>query len=738
MTIGSDANFSWASTDGISSVGKVVLRTTDDDVFGDVVSGTGGLTKQGEGRLTLARSQTYSGGTSVEGGTLVIPHGVTLANTASFRNNGEVVFDSLDALGTGSISGDGRFTLSGSIDLDASRIAGNPCFEVLPDAALAVNAPSFGSRSEVRLDDGSTATLGGGFVDTVEGFMGFVTSGTAKTVDGELVLTPNESGKAGSAFYTRRVKVTEPWSVSFTYQAGEHGDWTEDVLGAAFILQNADEGPALLETTAASAGCNVAKSFGALIRLGIDADCNDRWGFINGGRVEDANSARTLAIAASAGHELVVEVTYDGTKLHTKFTCNGNSRERDWTMDPAALLGSGFAWVGFTGATSASTGCAQTIRNFRFTGGSAVTLSINETDWVHSKYAPTYTTVDGQPAFQLTTNESSKRSATWHKTRINVSRPFTASFKYRVPAHSESAADGFSIAIQNYGANAGDCYGADGGAMGIVYGTPRANTVAWGVNLYQTQSFKFVLDGAWNGDPVPMTEWDMADGNDTEFTLTYDLKTLTLTATRSGFDVTASREVDLLDKTGGAGTAWIGFTGGTGGSSAEQLVYDFTFAYGAVDNSRYANPFVVDGAVTLNLGQGAIGFADLTLLDGTVLSATSSYSGAALELGGTKLVGNATVSCVETSPIVLQDTIYFTENAGVLKLVGDVRANGKVKLDISSIKGVRNLLDLSEATTAITTDDFEVTGAVRPPVRLDIQNGILRAWRDVSTVLIFR
>ena len=37
-----------------------------------------------------------------------------------------------------------------------------------------------------------------------------------------------------------------------------------------------------------------------------------------------------------------------------------------------------------------------------------------------------------------------------------------------------------------------------------------------------------------------------------------------------------------------------------------------------------------------------------------------------------------------------------------------------------------------------TRPTFEIVGDVPPPVRIAIQNGMLRAWRNVSTVLFFR
>ncbi|MBQ9431714.1 MAG: autotransporter-associated beta strand repeat-containing protein [Kiritimatiellae bacterium] len=749
LTIGGDENFSWASTDGISTPGKVVLKNSDDDTFNDVVSGTGSLEKQGEGRMTLTKSQSYSGATSVEAGTLVFADGVNLANTSTFRNNGEVFLDSFDILGTGAISGSGRFVVSGTTDLDAARLVGNPDFEILDGASLGIDMPAFSEKTEVRLDDGSSVTLGSGIVNQVNGFDQFLFNGSAVLSEGNLKLTPYATANVGSAFYSRRVRVTDPWEATFSYQAGEHDAWTTDLLGAALVLQNEVAGPNAIgnASSGSTLGCAFTKSIGIIMRVGVESDTRDRYGFSNAGTISDTTSSRSNAIAADGGNVIKITVSYDGAVLSASWDCNGTVRPTSgpmtWTVDLKSILGSEYAWIGFTGTTGASTGCEQTISGFSFRSISdgASIPGIGETGWTHTKYAPTYTTVDDKPAFQLTPYAESTRSATWNSTRVYVNRPFRATFKYRVTQHTASPADGMAIVLQNFSSNAADCYGQTGGKLGIVYndGSDRTKTAGWGINLYPSQNdqcFKYVLDGLFSGDTVPLTAWDLADGEDTEFTLSYDLRELTLTATRGNSYVSASREVNLASVMGD-NTAWIGFTGATGGSYACQIVYDFSFAYEEMDISRYANPFVVDGAVQMNLGMGTVGFSDLILQDGANLS-IGSASAPAVELAGTTLSGGATVSSVAAVPIILGDTISFDSSTGVLKLVGDVRANGKVKLELSSFNGTRNLIDLTEATTSLTADDFEVTGEVPPLLHLDIKDGMVRIWRDVSTIMILR
>ena len=174
------------------------------------------------------------------------------------------------------------------------------------------------------------------------------------------------------------------------------------------------------------------------MRVGIESDTRDRYGFSNAGTISDDTSSRSNAIAADGGNVIKITVSYDGAVLSASWDCNGTVRPTSgpmtWTVDLKSILGSEYAWIGFTGTTGASTGCEQTISGFSFRSiadGSSIP-GIGETGWTPTKYAPTYTTVDDKPAFQLTANVDYARSATWNSTRVYVNRPFRASFKYRV------------------------------------------------------------------------------------------------------------------------------------------------------------------------------------------------------------------------------------------------------------------------------------------------------------------
>ncbi len=755
LIIGGAENYSWASEAGIAmNGGSVTLATPFDVAFNDVFSGTGSFRKQGNGTVTLMQPQTYAGETVIAEGKLVLGEGVSLVNSTALRNDGEVVFSSLSALGTGTIAGNGRFTVreGGNLRLDGNRIQGTPSFEVSRDASIEIDAPGFNPRSGFMLDDGASLKLGLGAVKAISGFGDFVCNGSAELLDGRLRLTPNDKGQFGSAFFNRRVKLSKPWTLTYTYQIGDHDTLTEDMFGCCFLIHNATLGESTLGSDVTQLGCEFGPKIGVVNKLGYNGTYYNHYGFFD-------NPANTGALLASTGAAIVVTLTYDGATLHVAYDCNGTVRTRDQAIDFASALGSDYAWIGFGGCTGSATGCEQFYSNFSFssddTGSAEVEVPgpIGADGWSMSKYPPALVTlddVDGQ-AFELTPADTENtRTAVWNKNKVRLDRPFTASFKYRVTSSAASGPGyGMTVVLQNKSATT---YGQNQGRYGFVHtsaGYEETNAVGYVVNLYKSQAeqkFRYIehntiMSVSEEEDAMSgLKDWNLADGVDTDFTLRYDLTNLTITASRPGFSHEVSREVDIAAVVNG-NTAWIGFTGGTSTKWSRQLVHSFTFAYDdeGFNPATYANPFVVAGAVRVLLGDDEVGFSNLELREGAVLTPAIAEGAGLLELANTLVSGNATVVSGENVPIVLANAINFAPGTGTLKLVGDVKTNGRpIKLVLSELKGVRQLLDLSDMTKPLTLDDFELAGTVPPPLKMDIQNGILRAWRDISTVLFFR
>ena len=71
-----------AFTGSFTGAGTFVFDAYGDMALSGVRSGTGGLAKNGAGTLTLTAANTYTGTTSVEGGTLALPAGAPLGTGA--------------------------------------------------------------------------------------------------------------------------------------------------------------------------------------------------------------------------------------------------------------------------------------------------------------------------------------------------------------------------------------------------------------------------------------------------------------------------------------------------------------------------------------------------------------------------------------------------------------------------------------------------------------------------------
>ncbi len=83
--------------------------------FAGAITGSGGLTKTGAGDLRLVGTNTYSGGTTVSGGTLT---GSATSLQGDIVNNAALVFDqTIAGAFSGAISGTGRLTKTGAGDL---------------------------------------------------------------------------------------------------------------------------------------------------------------------------------------------------------------------------------------------------------------------------------------------------------------------------------------------------------------------------------------------------------------------------------------------------------------------------------------------------------------------------------------------------------------------------------------------------------------------------------------------
>ncbi len=120
------------TTGGLDSRTNVINNATiafnrsDDFTVSNIISGSGGLTKQGAGTLTLTGANTYTGATLIEGGTLKLGAGGSLSNASLITVSAGATFDfgSLANPTIGSLGGTGGSLTGGSGNLTVQMASG--------------------------------------------------------------------------------------------------------------------------------------------------------------------------------------------------------------------------------------------------------------------------------------------------------------------------------------------------------------------------------------------------------------------------------------------------------------------------------------------------------------------------------------------------------------------------------------------------------------------------------------
>jgi CubicO group peptidase (beta-lactamase class C family) len=192
-------------------------------------------------------------------------------------------------------------------------------------------------------------------------------------------------------------------------------------------------------------------------------------------------------------------------------------------------------------------------------------------------------------ALQLTDGGSTESASAFSTSAVNVSS-FSTQFSFQLQGTTNPGADGFTFCIQGVVPTA---LGLSGGGLG--YGTDApgdsggiANSVTVKFKLYSTIGEGNDSTGLLtNGEPPTTTNSidlsntgiNLNSGDDFNVTMTYDGTTLNVTITDTVTQATASQSyaVNIPSLVGG-NTAFVGFTGGTGGLTAVQKILNWSYS----------------------------------------------------------------------------------------------------------------------------------------------------------------
>ncbi len=265
---------------------------------------------------------------------------------------------------------------------------------------------------------------------------------------------------------------------------------------------------------------------------------------------------------------------------------------------------------------------------------------------------------------QLTSGGMNQAGSAFYNTPVNI-QSFTTDFAMQL---SNPVADGMTFTIQGVGPTA---LGCSGGGLGYgpdkptspdaCSGTPIAKSVAVKFDFFSnagegTDSTGMYTNGASPTTPfVDMTSSGVSllSGDTMSVHLAYDGTTLALTVTDAVANktFTTSWPVNIPSIVGG-NTAYVGFTGGTGGSSSSQKIETWTFTSNG-STATAATPGITPAAgtytlpVTVTLTDSTTGASIYYSTDGSTPSATSSTS--TLYSTAFALTGPETVKAVATA-----------------------------------------------------------------------------------------
>lgn len=307
---------------------------------------------------------------------------------------------------------------------------------------------------------------------------------------------------------------------------------------------------------------------------------------------------------------------------------------------------------------------------------------------------------------QLTPATGYKTGSAFWTTPVNI-QAFTTNFTFQLV---NAVADGFTFTIQNAGTTA---IGGQGASLGYgpTTGTTGGigNSVAVKFDLYNNagegaDSTGIYLNGALPTQPsLNMTSSGvvLTSGDTMAAQLTYDGTTLTLSImdTVTGKSYSNATQVDIPG-TVGASTAYIGFTGATGGSTAVQNINTWTFAPGttktAADPTFSPAPGTYTAAQKVTLTSATAGATIYYTVDGSTPTHSSTTYSAPINVSGGSLTirAFASASGYQDSPVVV-GTYQIQAAAGGISLGSGFGTGAGLQLNGSTTVTSGGLLQLT-------------------------------------------
>ena len=538
-----------------------------------VADGALGVSGSEDGNVTLSSGTTLAFGQasiSFDGyvygtGTLSVPSGtLTLASTASVSVGPVAVSGTLDLTG-GSLSASSmtigsttaalsEFNQSGGYFTDIGLVVAGPVgdgeWNITGGSASALGvgaAPSTGSTGNLDLAGTGTLTLG------AAGIFGGSGAGTATFGGGTLTASANLADSLPTSLTASTNSTINPlsYSVSVTGLVSGFGALTESGSGTLILTHsNSYSGGTIIDSGLLTAPTATSMGTGIVTQAGGTLTISAA----NGATPPVINNYPNNVVVPSGAIAATI-VNETGSSSPSMGTLSlGSSSTLDVTVQPIAGSVTGF-------------------------GGSG-------TGWTPN-YTGSYSPAVSNNVATMTTDTNGEATSLWYNTQVNTSGNWSTTYTYTDlgDAGLDIPADGVVFVLQSSSAGL-NALGVGGGDLGYAQGNVT-NSFAFGINCFEYSATggnygNFGFSYSTGGNKFPGT-WptgtvDTDDSVPIVVTLSYSLATQTLTvnAVQSGvgtYSTTYSLNIPALV----GNRAYLGFTGGTGGDASLQTISAFTF-----------------------------------------------------------------------------------------------------------------------------------------------------------------
>ena len=337
------------------------------------------------------------------------------------------------------------------------------------------------------------------------------------------------------------------------------------------------------------------------------------------------------------------------------YTTNGSTPTHNSTVYTAAIPVSSTTTIKAIGSAGGLTD----------SGVSSGTYTINTSGTTSINFGVGFSTPTGMQfngstdlddsRLQLTSGLANQAGSAFFTTPMDI-RNFTTDFSFQL---SNAMADGMTFTIQNSSAGA-TALGPSGGGLGYGPDTPGGtpgigNSVAVKFDLYSNNGEGDDSTGLYTDGVSPTTPFidltpsgillDQGDTIAAHFT--YDGTTLTMTLTDNVVSKTFTNSWAInIPGTVGGNTAFVGFTGGTGGETSSQKIETWTFVSTPPQATTVATPTITPGTETFT---GSINVAISDATSGAAIYYTTDGTAPAPGVGTTKQYTTTfSVSATET------------------------------------------------------------------------------------------